>query len=425
MSIGEVARPEVRVDITGAQTIQRIEEELSEINSLQPTRLRLPLKLESRQFGGEASLLQLLITWARQRPNTTLETYLSARNLDDDSDVDGKLRKLVEKPFGLVALCMSRDVADTNGQLFTEEANTNVSKELELFFSSRRQSSQLELWGDGTDRWDEDDLPKHGPKVFLPVIDHHKNSRLPPVCFSTGEPRERNDFVGLADRLLRRLYDNRVTSNLQSRAAPFSPELTRDLGAILHELFKNTYQWARHDTDWAVLHRSFRGILFEIHSGRREQLETLVDRMPQIKSFLRNSQTSSDKLRFVEISIVDSGPGLAARWLSEHDKWQSDLSCSEEMAACRRCLEMGRTTSFKDDRGIGLHEVITTLSALHGFLRIRTGRLSLYRDFVQTPFNEHEDESGHLLLDWTSQSADIQPLTRVAGTLFTMLIPID
>lgn len=417
--------PASRAEISGKQTIDRVESELRALQRQPASRLRLPLDPKARRFGSEAALIQLLITWGLRQREPVLETYLSA-SAQDDAPEAARIRKLAESPFGLTALCMARDVVDKDQPEhgWTTESRGAVNEQLARFWQRNRNvdERQLGLWGPDETSWSEDNWPRRGPQVFFPVVDHHKYSRLPEFYFSSDEIRERGDFQSLADRVLRRLYDNSIDVNRGHRVAPFAPDLTQGLGAILHELFKNTHEWARHDATGAMRHRSVRGMLFQLHTDSVERLEQLAEGMPPLETFVR-ANPRSGSLRLLEISLFDSGPGLAARWLAKSGRWHEDLDCETELAACRACLEKGKTSSNRLDRGIGLHEVVTTLSELHGFLRLRTGKLSLYRDFTQSPFDPREDLAGHVLLDWTSQSTDLNEMARVEGTLYTMLLP--
>jgi hypothetical protein len=61
---------------------------------------------------------------------------------------------------------------------------------------------------------------------------------------------------------------------------------------------------------------------------------------------------------------------------------------------------------------------------LRGYLRVRSGRLALERDFVRDPYQPDVDETEPWLGDWGSGSRSPTLAPSVAGTLFTTLIPI-
>ena len=113
--------------------------------------------------------------------------------------------------------------------------------------------------------------------------------------------------------------------------------------------------------------------------------------------------------------------------------WHENIGVRDEYAACLRCLKKWKSTSGQSHRGIGLARVMRNLTALRGFWRIRTGRLSLCRNFLQDPY-EHkqlptrpslfDDDPG--LVDWYTGSPDrLTHLSRAEGVLLTMLVPLS
>src|SRR3954449_6052802 len=104
-SSSTVEGPIYRVE--GPQTIADVERELSEIEAMRPAQLQVPLRPKKWWFGGEAALIQLLITWGKRDANATLVTHIA-----EDEDPLGQLQQLVKRPFGLVGAWMARDVTD-------------------------------------------------------------------------------------------------------------------------------------------------------------------------------------------------------------------------------------------------------------------------------------------------------------------------
>jgi hypothetical protein len=127
-------------------------------------------------------------------------------------------------------------------------------------------------------------------------------------------------------------------------------------------------------------------------------------------------------VRFLELSVFDSGPGLASRWLSK--PLTDDVTAVDELAACFSCLRKHKTTSGASNRGLGLYDVMRTLDELHAFTRLRTGRLALFRNFVASPLQADEQSNGPTLFDWHSASTVPTKLPQSTGTLFTMVIPL-
>lgn len=314
---------------------------------------------------------------------------------------------------------MSADVADRTGNDLTRLANACCDEQLErIWRGPQLDSRQRTLWGSEDEvQWQTPQVTGSGGKVFLISVDHHPRWRIPQCYFPDGRLRGRDDFVALATALV-----NRATRMYSD--SPVLPELKRPLGAILHELFKNTHEWARTDFDDSDLARSVRGILVQRHDWTREQVNRIAQGSPGLERFVchSNFQGNDGRLRFMELSVIDSGVGLAARRLRQ--AWSPQLPCDDELRACLECLQKHCSSSRLAHKGLGLHEVMSTLSSLNAFMRIRTGKLSLYRDFVDQPYRANESMENSPLFDWNTGTHQLTPLARAEGVLYTMLIPI-
>lgn len=69
---------------------------------------------------------------------------------------------------------------------------------------------------------------------------------------------------------------------------------------------------------------------------------------------------------------------------------------------------------------------MANLTLLNGFMRVRSNRLSLYRDFVNQPFIEQENDS-YEFMDWDSRQKcnnNITQKANAAGVSITILIPL-
>jgi hypothetical protein len=77
-------------------------------------------------------------------------------------------------------------------------------------------------------------------------------------------------------------------------------------------------------------------------------------------------------------------------------------------------------------RGYGLSTVLRTIGQ-YGFLRFRSGRLSLYRDFSLNPLDvpNELDAPGFMLYDWASQTQNATKMNIAEGALFTIIYPFS
>ena len=379
----------------------------------------MPVRPKKWWFGGEAALIQLLITWGKSRPETTLVTHIG-----ETEDPANQLEHLVGRASGLVAVWMARDVTDrAGGRALKVRANRASDAEIDRMWFGRRQkeSQQPLLWGD-TDAVESPDVTSVGDRVFLASIDHHPRWRIPPCYFPTGAVRHRDDFVALADSMAKKATSGHGGS-------PVTSDVRGPLGAILHELFKNTHEWARTDENGVPLLRSVRGLLAQGHSWAEQEALEVADESPALATYLSapGVRRPEKRWRFLELSLFDSGPGLARRWLAEFPKGAAvpgSPTPQEEYRACMECFVRWNSSTRAGHKGLGLHEVMQILSRLGAFFRVRSGRLSLFRDFVALPHTGPASEGACSLLDWTSRSDLLTPLARAEGVLYTMLIPV-
>jgi hypothetical protein len=113
----------------------------------------------------------------------------------------------------------------------------------------------------------------------------------------------------------------------------------------------------------------------------------------------------------LEITVADCGVGIPARITGQMEIYSKSIS--EERTALVRALVL-RTTSkpaTQTGAGYGLYSAMLATQDLRGLALVRTGRLLLYKDFLN---NEHTAMS-----DWAH---DERPF--VAGTSVSLFFPL-
>ena len=381
------------IRVQGAANTARIEEVLKTLVSSKDADLQIPVKPQQWWLGGELSLIELAITWARVSCSPTLHTHIAA---GDDPTI--QLKRMARRMFGFVALMMAGEIRDRDA--------TPRSLRTPAYEQCRQV---VEMMHQPVDRF------ALGTKVFLISVDHSTKADIPWMYAPDHAVANRASFVTLASDLFKR-------TNLKGGAERELLKSAHSIGAVLHELFKNTHEWARTDQNNVPWRRSVRGVAAEFHTKATDELQGIANDNPALERYFDSlqSRTSSGRLAFLELTVFDSGIGLARRWLNIPSF--EDLSLSDEYQACMQCLTKHRTTSSRSDKGLGLAEVMQTLSSVEGFLKIRTGRLSLFRDFVHSPLTPETTDVD--LDDFPTCSATPTELASVYGTHFQMLIPI-
>ncbi|MBX3245870.1 MAG: hypothetical protein KF901_01670 [Myxococcales bacterium] len=376
----------VRVD----ETIQSVERHHA---SLQASSGDVPMWLPtntSERIGTDVSLLQLLMTWSQKQ---TAPRLCIRGALKKDADV--ALDKVCDNVVGLSAVTLSKSVLSWDKKDIGPQAHKKASQRVDEMVEERakfqRGSSFAVLCFDGTSK----PFPRN-------------------LYYASGDVLSRRDLKALFNKRLKLAESN------SARRDRIEDVATR-LGVILFETFRNTHQWARTTVDGVPIRRSVRGLLmrrYRQHPASPGQgLETRHEQDAPMAEFIATHIEQTGSGGVLELSVFDGGPGLVRRSRGMHDL--ATLSLADERAACLACFDKHNTSSGMVHRGIGLYASMRELDQLGGFLRLRTGRMSLYRNFHDEPFREDTPTS---FSDWPLQ--DGQPNASVAGTVLTFILPI-
>jgi len=258
-----------------------------------------------------------------------------------------------------------------------------------------------------------------GEVQFLLVFQVQKNEFLLPLyerpCLEG--LRGIGDFERLAQQLinccdpsaLRRLPETHIQT----------------IGLLIRELFENTNDHATSDEYGKKYYWEYPNVrcisakYITFNPNDTNSVSALSDtphRLFYQKALL--NYTATKIIGFLEVTVIDSGPGIAKRWLSHVSPRGKieNISIDLEEKLVREAFELGKTTKNISGTGIGLDTVIKSLVKLKALLRLRTGRLCLYQSFsgnskqVFAPSHLHKDR---------------KELPKVVGTSFSILIPLS
>lgn len=373
--------------IAAQSTISECEQALRDIaNAGVDEPLRLPSRIRHAVGGGEASLAQVIITWAQKMLQPRLTTYLS-----DANQIDDFVRRL---PGITSALCCSEATSTDGSNSILEPLLGAAMTRLDAIQGQR---------------------PRNGFRGSVSEIicaDHMGRDR-PYLLYSPGQHqrsviRPRENFRDLARWLLTRS----VPALYRPR---FDQEAAEAIGAMLFETFKNTMDHALVNAEGNLLKTSIRAVRTDHHAILPDTLIQIADEYPPLASFCAMLAPATDAahIHLFELSILDSGPGFAASWTKTP---LTELSEQEEERAVRDCFGTG-SAKGQDRFGEGLPHVLRVLRRQGGFLRLRTGRQSFYLDFGATNVPD-----GYHLQRFAPRGA--LPLAPVAGSLITILLPM-
>jgi hypothetical protein len=389
------------LDIGRASSIDEVESNLDRLVDMPPhADLLLPSRLSERFLGGTAAVLQLIITWQRHCPDGRLRIHVS--EAAEPEDERRTLERFLSTDHGLLGAAMTGSIQSRLGERDLSDAWRPLMQQR---FGEMNEPDDL----------------LHGPKGFLLCLDDSPFEA--PRALYRSWPADAHE----PPTLLGRKGFDYLSEVMARRLWPRGPGVSPDgLAALLHELFRNTHDWARRDVR-EVRYRpgqSVRGIRFERHNFELTQQAAMAAGQPAMQEYLSRPMLDSPdgRQRLVEVSIFDSGPGIAARRLLALDgDGPSDPDL--EGRALLECLKKHVSTS-PDSLGVGLHRALRALSDSHAFLVIRSGRLSMLRDFVATPYRPETDKDEPFLLDWMAGIGGVTARAPVAGASITALIPL-
>lgn len=396
-------RPLIR--LTNSHSVDAVERFLAEIENSSECDISLGPTIRNVQFGGLAALIQLLITWAQRNQDGVLVTYIPT-----EEQAAIQMRTLVGDDHGLAALLVAPRITMADRETEIDAfAYEYARARLNRIALGRRPITS----GPGRLLICADDMPEG----LTPQL-YSKHLGTDPTVQS--ENKFVNFFSGVAARLI----------GTHQGVQPLETDTAQVLGCIVHELFKNTHDWATKSWQGVRIPRSIRGVRLELIRGSRERLLYYVGSCRTLQTYveavceLHKTTTQS----FMEISVFDSGSGIAE--VFGRHTILPNTPLQDEYRSVIMALAKWSSTSAKTRRGVGLYRVMRTLSLASGLLRIRTGRLNLVRSFVAAPYEEIGSdaivEASILpdLMDWNTGTLDLSESPAVAGTLLSMLIPL-
>jgi len=293
-------------------------------------------------------------------------------------------------------------------ELYLREINSNHAKDLkERFFSATNKSKNNE-----------------GLSFLVPCFDHLADDGLDKSTYFYNPLRTKGPMD--IEVWFKRLFQfNDLEICL--------PHIFYDLSIVINELMQNTSDWARTSfDDEKSINPNIRACAVNIFLEKRLQFEhssydDIQDYVKQIYDAKKEDIYSPErqiKLEFTnesigicEISILDTGPGMASRWLKRDYK---NIAKTDEINGVIECFHKYITSdnsSRTQLRGRGLSNVIGIIG-FNGLIRVRTGRVLLVRNFFQHKIQSDEIENQNIEFN---SIGDNMPL--VGGTTISVLYP--
>jgi hypothetical protein len=395
-------------------------------------------------FCAEVALLQYVITWARKRDGKSEAHF--AELSSDSPDFEGSLQNALGAPHVISAWVLANRLTD--------------SRDLPL---KRVEAKGYGRYLDAMDTYE------------FPSTHTSAESRANLVCVQGGQREfirplyveEKGTWKVKPEGEIRAMILDILAQFTSTWPVKYLREVCEPLSHLTRELVENSDWWARMDEKGSLYSKGIRAILFRLIDVDDDTVISYAGANDHLKSYLahclindEHSKTAAPSTRptpiqslsFIELSIVDSGPGLARRWLAgrPNNKKQIDdinkLSIEEEEEALIECFKKWRTTSGNTLRGVGLFSVARLLRRRNGFMRLRTGRLgflfgtqSAIVDIERRVSKELHGKKAtdyvklrdgtHVFLDSGKMIFFLRPwsedrLAPVEGTSYSILLPV-
>jgi hypothetical protein len=360
--------------------------------------LRLPISMShGGGFGVDASLAQFIVTWARAYEQSILHLYAPA------GEAIAQIPQVAKTAAGLFALIMASEI-HTEDHLTVDrrDALLAIRPLVDAMFVGdiRNTSTTRGARPTAINLF----CVNNAKREFIKPFYHHNTPEIQPDSWFS-------ELIAKSSALMTARQDR---LSLLKSGLP-------ELGSVLWELIANADQHAVTDVKGNKYKKALRGTSIKLSRISRQDALGYSDREPELARFILKHFLKSEVLDFLEISVIDSGPGLARRWLTAKKERPveslDELKLDEELSATLDCFKKHMTSKpDSDESGMGLHNALQALNKLKAYVRVRTGRLSLNQAF--------QGRSGIMEFEPSARGTE-QELAAAEGTVFTICIPVN
>lgn len=385
--------------------IAACEKFIAKLGKMAPSEaLQLPVGTTHYAFGGLASAVQAANTWARVSENRVLALR--------ESSVKDEIEEVMQRPHKFVAAMSAKSIVFANAPEQELRAQVNAAARVAVETQASQPAGQ-----------------QRGRLFWFAFVDHSSKGFDRNFYIESAGARPEPRQPEQVKAVIRKMVDKAMAVAGGARA--LERERLDYVGRIFYELFLNTHE---HGTRGNSRHEWLRPGIRLIYvqginlneAGARRATESQPNLAAYLAAVSRKRPLETQR-RFVEIGIVDSGLGYCGRWLADHSSLDNEamLALAQEYEIFKKCFRFRQTSTGLDGKGHGLPAVMDRLTKLDGFMRVRSGRLALYRDFLSSPHGP--DDACHFS-DWSlGQSAEKAQtlMAHASGVAISLLIPLE
>lgn len=355
--------------------------------------LKIPGSLNKYTFGLLGDLLKFIITLNSKSKIQTLILDVDNENLISFYDE--------EYAYPIISLLW-------NTSNFTDKNNVNIKDSLREkqneFFIKMNSLARIK-----------------GNKYILTNTDHlSKNKGLIRLLEN---PDGFNDDEDQIKYSVKKIFNEYVLTFNKSNKVELE-NLIEDIGAIVYELTKNTYEWGKTDQNLIEIPASIRGVYFRFHINNSKKIleefeETPIQSFFQHPFILENCINDQNQIYYLEILVFDSGVGFIDKFIQKED-----LTDLEVIKKCLVKNQTSSTSNLKSKKGIGLDRILNILNK-KGFVKISTDKYCVYRDLIKDNYKPIDVEKlkDLKLEDWNNDNFKTDNITKSRGSYISILYP--
>lgn len=342
--------------------------------------IELPNSFKKNRVGLVASAIQFFITISKSISPTVIFHDFDTTLLNESVD------EIINDPICLAIILLFDEVYDSRGVPFKRMINSNLVKRLNNSPFSK------------------------GHRIQLLAVDHSIETYAYPHCFYEWNNNKAMQGASYYSYLLNNFFRDRV-KQANVNASEFEV-----LGNFLSELVDNTEQHGKSDFISGREKRSIRGVTISYHLIKKnDDLSKLTGNIGSISDYISRHKSDDRALHLLEISVFDSGCGIYNSYRKEVVEGRN-----EKDVVSNSFLKGVTSKSNSLGYGRGLSKVRQILNQRNGFVKIRSGGVSLFRDYDLNSLSDQDYDVSFYEdgLDGGSGVAD------VSGVSYSILVPV-
>jgi hypothetical protein len=360
--------------------------------------LLLPKRILNDTLGLGPTIILFVASWIRQGNFGRLYLDIGANPTEEE------IEELYENEIIFPAVVLAWNTAEICNADGTENLRKYLKDINAVYYSKMERVEYLK-----------------GRKLILTSFDHLPNRKGILPCFEpNGKFIDSEEFLtfSIGPAIESTLDFSRETKRMFNQQRDY-------FNSIIYELMKNTFEWARTNINDAPLNPNIRGLLVKFVAKKRATFLEQYSNHEGLRKYFESGElkeNATGQIYLMELSVFDSGIGFINRF-----KGANPDTTLPSIEILKRCMTKHSTTDKSMDRfdkGLGLDRILGILDGL-GFIRIRTGNLSVYRNLISNKYSD-VTEGKMTLFDWTLHGTQEQSkFPEFTGSMLTILYPLQ